>query len=210
MYLSKVSHKHGVTTESLTDPGIAVFIKKAYNFLIDYVPFDEEKIFVAGGVFARLYHDLPIRDIDVYIAEDGSFGDTVEQLKDVGFGVKYESNYHTKYAKFKTNEGYEIDVVNFHKPKNVSFVSTFDFSASSFAIDENFFYVNKECWDTMKEKKFFYNRYAHLAFNKDNNAFTRFYKYIKLGFEPDLPSFNRLLAKLIESSPESVINWNYK
>ena len=43
------------------------FEKKCREFLSVYAPFDGDRLFVAGGFFARFYHDLPIRDIDIYV-----------------------------------------------------------------------------------------------------------------------------------------------
>ena len=102
------------------------FTIRCVNYLNSFIP-DFEKCFVTGGFFPRFYHNMPIRDIDVYVGSDDVFVDFVKEYsKTSGFEKVLESKKYFKF--FNTQSGVMIDLIGFHNPRTRGFISNFDFS----------------------------------------------------------------------------------
>jgi len=170
------------------------------KYLLKYVLFEEKKCFVAGGFFPRFYHNLPIRDIDIYV-NDHEYFQTLENLyKELGY--KQTRQLHL-FSSFSKQGSPNIDLIAFHNPLNSNFVSTFDFTICQGWIDE--FDHNIPTKDIV-EKKLIFNQAANFNitssdYGKMNNTLTRLVKYVKLGFDIDNEQLSLIHQALVLYSP---------
>jgi len=56
------------------------FQKRCLRFLCHYVPFEDNRCYVAGGFFPRFYHNLPLRDIDIFVNDDDKMGEICKEF----------------------------------------------------------------------------------------------------------------------------------
>src|SRR3990167_9961299 len=164
------------------------FTIRCVNYLNSFIP-DFEKCFVTGGFFPRFYHNMPIRDIDVYVGSDDVFVDFVKEYsKTSGFEKVLESKKYFKF--FNTQSGVMIDLIGFHNPRNPGFISNFDFSVCrlySYTSDHKTFishYQTEDFFDIQKKKIRFSGRSIYRP-NGVNHILTRLKKYLHLGFTID-------------------------
>jgi hypothetical protein len=142
---------------------------------------------VAGGLFPRLYHNLPIRDIDVYANSYEDFCILKGEYVEAGFKV-IES--HKNYMKLQATDGMFLDLINFHNPKGLDYLDYFDFTISQCAFkDDQMYDSNREsypmsAWESIVKKVLVFNdKMPAVSFTKGtNNTLTRLQKYTNLGF----------------------------
>jgi hypothetical protein len=170
------------------------FNKKCEEYLCNYVPLDTS-VFVAGGIFPRLYHDLPVRDIDVYVNNSKDFEKAKKEYERVGFipvdGLSSGIPEGVEFCNFKSPEdGVIIDLIGFHKPRN------------------GYVDVLSGAFDCIVSKEIKINSRIKLYKNFNNNTLTRLKKYLDLGFtisDEELSKIYKILIKTdfkkLDSSP---------
>jgi hypothetical protein len=181
------------TLEPSDDIEVIAFADKAREFISNYVPFQGDDLFVAGGVFARLYHDIPVRDIDVYVKDEETFNKIRKEYlsafgsvePDYSKGTGYFQQMNDKFFKYKHSDEITVDFILFHEPKNVNYIQTFDFSVCKFAITETDAYCNAMDFNDLKHKIIQYTLGSFGKTSKGNSTLHRLIKYVKMGFEPD-------------------------
>jgi hypothetical protein len=158
------------------------FAKKCYSFLVNFVPFEQTKIFVAGGFFPRFFHGLPIRDVDVYVNWD--YEGVKRQYLDAGWEIVSAPTYNSNYCVLRSKDySFTIDLVGFHEPKHVDYVTSFDIETSMVAVDSSFFYISAETFKQIKEKQLVFNSETNFLNDRfGNNTIDRMLKYRDLGF----------------------------
>ena len=164
------------------------FSSRCVNYLSSFVP-DFEKCFVTGGFFPRFYHNMPIRDIDVYVDSNDIFIDFVKEYsKTSGFEKILERKKYFKF--FNVESGIMIDLIGFHNTRTRGFISNFDFSICrlySYTSERKTFishYQTEDFFDIQKKKMRFSGRSMY-APRGDNHTLTRIKKYLDLGFTID-------------------------
>jgi hypothetical protein len=188
----------------LTIGGERKFAEKCREYLSQYVPFRGRDCFVAGGFFLRFYHDLPIRDIDVYV-NDGKYFETLADLySNLGFKLISQDRtvpveHRGKFYKFKVpDSSLEIDLIGFHEPKDTSYTGKFDYmNCMSWMNGEDHFIA-----DLIDSKKLYFNpRCEILESTSDvraNNILLRMLKYAKLGFELEPEEVKKIYKCLLD------------
>lgn len=191
------------------------FEEECRAFLQNYVPFDEDRCFVAGGFFQRFWHGFPIRDIDIY-AKQGYFDECARELVHTGF-EKQLVGKHQEFIKFKAPHelgGLEVDLIGFHKPRSKDYVfASFDFSCCMLCMDADNFYTGKfggyELLQEMAEKRLVFNTNCRLNLGKNNNTLTRLKKYMDMGYTIDEKTLTDIYLTLIKANPKKVKEMNY-
>jgi hypothetical protein len=160
--------------ESITD-----FARRSKDFLYDYVC-DFDKVFVAGGFFPRLYHNMPESDIDLYINNNASFEEVKKEYINNCFIVSERNNF----VKFQDkNTGMKIDLINFHDPKSVAFVDQFDFSVCQMIMGNGSLLCNLQIFTDVQNKALRFT--GHLKHSNSRNILLRLKKYLDLGYTID-------------------------
>lgn len=147
--------------------------------------------FVAGGIFPRLYHNAPIRDVDLFATSNASFAEVQNLLLNTT-GLQYlEDESHGNLAKFEGPNGeYQIDLVNSPRRQTrnaYSLVEKFDFTISRVFMERTAagFNINSVSPDDFKdiaEHRLTFT--GKLLFGTQrNNTLTRMLKYTKLGYK---------------------------
>lgn len=193
------------------DNEILSFSDKAREFISNYVPFQREDLFVAGGIFPRLYHSLPIRDIDVYVKDEDTFFKIQKEYEyafyatepDYTTGVGYFQKMNDKYYKYKHPDGITVDFITFHDPKSVDYIQTFDFGICKFAITESNVYCDYYNFENIKKKIIQYTPGMFGKTSSGNSTLHRLLKYIKLGFEPDAGCLDWMMDDLMNKRVKS-------
>jgi hypothetical protein len=171
------------------------FESKCKSYLQNYIP-DLSKCFVAGGFFPRLYHNLPIRDIDVYVGSDDDF---------IGFVQDYQKipNIETiktkrKFYRFRNQTtGIEIDLIGFHKPRDITFLKIFDFTICQGYFEGNQFQTySTETLKDIVQKRLRFTGFNAYVEGSSNNILTRMKKYRDLGFEITTEDLNAIYQYL--------------
>jgi len=147
-----------------------------------------------------MYHNLPIRDVDVYVDSDDAFIAFVNEYKNLpGISLVKESK---RFFKFQdTSTGIGIDLIGFHNPKTRSFVLNFDFTicrctyGSSGLIAQG----TSDYADIVAKKLVFTGRSMYTE--NDNNLLGRLKKYLDLGFTVDHNELTKMYKFLL--SPEA-------
>jgi hypothetical protein len=104
------------------------FRKKCYEYLLDYVPFYKDKVFVAGGFFPRFYHNIPIRDIDVYVSKEILSDILAEYTRMNLFDAPAEQTEDKLFYSIPVRgKDFKIEIIAFHEPQSPKFVEGFDF-----------------------------------------------------------------------------------
>ena len=166
------------------------FFKDCHQFLSQYVPFDGDNLFVAGGFFPRKFHNLKLRDIDVFVNSQEYLEFLLEEYKNLDWQVKTQEKYnlpgtegpkriHYLCTKQDENEHIEIDLVPFHDPKSPEYIKTFDLNICQIAMDENFVYFVDE-QTVINDLS---NKHMRFTGNCKETTFHRVVKYTKLGYE---------------------------
>ena len=166
------------------------FSQKCEMFLSRHIP-DLDQCFIAGGLFPRLYHDLPIRDIDVYINSSTMFDAFVSDYKGVSeYQLTRDGEKFSKFLHKPTQIG--IDLINFHKPKTPDYTKNFDFSiCQGYYRNRIFQSFNPDTFRDIQAKKLrFTDRFMYC--DSDNNILTRIKKYTDLGFEISSDDMNKI------------------
>lgn len=177
MSFVKYTRKEG---ETIMNNECMEFMKKCRQFLSNYVPFDKKNVFVAGGFFTRFYHDLPIRDIDVYVKKE-YFSSVLDEYLKTG---DYEPK--TEYKDFYCLKGKELDIdlISFHEPQSMEFIESFDFMHCRMGLDEISTYYPG--WHYMVDKKIGINTNAYdiriSSYVSIGGTISRLIKYINMGF----------------------------
>jgi len=160
------------------DEVLPEFVKQSRAFLSNYVPFDDNKCFVAGGFFPRFFHGLPLKDIDVYVNDSEYLIDMRKEYKRLGWDTLY---YSDKYQKLVKNGEPDIDLISFHSPNDFTYIKSFDFTICQFAIDHKSYYSEANTFRDIQCKFLIYTGKSSYS-SKDNNILTRLVKYSHLGF----------------------------
>lgn len=171
------------------------FEDKCRAYLQNYVP-DLRKCFVAGGFFARHYHDMPIRDIDVYVDYLDDFDGFVKEFKSISnFKVVDEKKKFCKLVNTDTNVG--IDLIAFHKGSS-RFTQLFDFTITQGFFQSDKFQSHSALTfpDIVLKRLRFTGR--SFAVKNDNNLLTRMKKYMDLGFEISQEDVNNIYHYLMD------------
>lgn len=176
--------------------------EKSTNFLLDYV-FDFNKCFVAGGIFPRLYHNMPMRDIDIYLKEGINFDEVLQE---------YKNNYTTMmlrngYAKLKSNDGSIIlDVIDFHKPKTTAFCSSFDFLHCRANLTRNgsslVFSAPPLVFHCIETMTLMIDQHSLVG----SKTIQRLVKYLKMGYTIEKDDINYLYRRIAESIKISIMS----
>lgn len=147
--------------------------------------------FVAGGIFPRLYHNLPIRDVDLFATSNRNFQEVKELLMNTT-GLEYlEEEGHDNLAKFDCPLGeFQLDLVNSPRRQERSpytLIDKFDFTISRVFMERNaggfnISALNEEDFKDIATKKLTFT--GKLLFGTEkNNTLTRMLKYTKLGYK---------------------------
>lgn len=157
------------------------FNNQCGHYLNSLVP-DFRHAFVAGGFFPRLFHHLPIRDVDVYVDGDEMFIQFVREYKNMsGFSLLKESPRHFRFQ--ESSSKIMIDLIGFHSPKSTSYLQAFDFTICRGYYHKNRFGTfGASDFDDIKNKKLRFTGKSMYATN-DNNVLCRLRKYLDLGFK---------------------------
>lgn len=145
--------------------------------------------FIAGGVFPRLFCDLPIRDIDLF-AENNDHYNRIQEILFHVDGLEFlEDDSHPNLCKFQHEDGYQIDLVNAPKRTQRSateLLQQFDFTISRIYVAHHVGFNiqaldNHDFVDVAERKLKFTGKI--LFGTKRNNTLTRLLKYTKLGYK---------------------------
>lgn len=177
------------------------FEDKCRGYLSNYVP-DMSKCFVAGGFFARHYHDFPIRDIDMYVDNLDVFNQFVKEFKNMSnFTILQEKKKFCKLINNDTKVG--VDIIAFHQGSN-KFTKGFDFTISQGFFQHDQFQSHDERTfpDIILKRLRFTGR--SFAVNNENNLLTRAKKYLDLGFEISTEDMNSMYHFLMSPKAREI------
>lgn len=191
---------------------VTKFESKCLGFLSSYVPFDGDRIFVAGGFFCRFYHDLPIRDIDIYANDDEAFRKADEELEEAGFEMvhTFQKNNESwpSMIRYVAPDGIQIDLIGFHRPRSLAYIKTFDFWHCQIAMDESSGLVcDSITMECIEQKVIKYNTFKNEPRKVKNNSLVRIKKYEKLGFTIDDEELTAIYFKLLETESKEGVNY---
>jgi hypothetical protein len=154
------------------------------EYLEKHVLFEEDRCFVAGGFFPRFYHNMPIRDIDVYVNDDKYFQKLYGLYSDMGFLIDRESSDFVSFLHPNpTDHTPNIDLIAFHQPRSVDIVDSFDFNICKGWMTEDKQDIPLYAISSKKMK--FESKSLDANFGcyvKENNSLTRLIRYVNLGF----------------------------
>jgi hypothetical protein len=185
------------------------FHKKCRDLLRDYIPWNKD-LYVSGGFFPRVYHDLPMADIDLFANTDEAFEKARNEFKEAGF--KLQKVRHL-FNVWEAPDGQKIELIGFHKPRDLLWLHTFDFMHCMYYMTEDSAgIVNGYTLSALVEKKIMVNNSAQLYQSAYKNILSRMNKYLKLGFtvsDDELESlYNRLVQVNASNLPENVYSLN--
>jgi len=179
------------------------FEKKCRDFLQNYVPWNKERLFVSGGVFPRLYHDLPMADIDIFANDDEAFQIALVEFKDAGFYTKHGPT-RQKFCKLVAPDGQRVELISFHDPRGTAWCHTFDFAHCMSWMNENDFARSH----VLDQKSILINRIMKFYRIGSKNVLSRLKKYLDLGYtieESELQwLYDRLITLDYKSLPVSI------
>lgn len=146
--------------------------------------------FIAGGIFPRLYHNAPIRDVDLFATSNAHFAEIQNLLMNT-VGLQYlEDESHANLAKFELNGEYQIDLVNSPRRQTrnpFSLVEKFDFTISRVFMERtaagfNISSISPDDFKDIADHRLTFT--GKLLFGtQKNNTLTRMLKYTKLGYK---------------------------
>lgn len=183
-------------TRAVTDKYL-IFERKCHNYFHQYVPyFSGKDIFVAGGSIPRLYYDLPMRDIDIFVNNTADYRALYSEYVSSGYTQEVTKD---EFVRFKhPSEDLLVELIHFHEPKSFSCVRNFDFSISKFMFfgeHGGLRTINYETsWIDLLEKRLTlrddkFLKYREMIIRDKygtptevNNIITRLLKYHELGF----------------------------
>jgi len=185
---------------------------KCRDYLENFVPFDEEqKIFVAGGFFPRFYHNLPIRDIDVYINDPELFKKMEEYYIAAGYTPDYEGgeSLFNRFTCYDSSSP-DIEIIGFHamhekfKENPYDYVSEFDFTVCQVIMNfesMDLISYNASTFSDIRTKTLRLNKKWSPKMKNNystNNVISRLLKYRDLGFMIDSVQVSDMYDKLIK------------
>lgn len=186
-------------TLSLDDAIINHYAAKkleAETFLSRYV-LDAQNTFVTGGFFARLFHNLPIKDIDIFVRNSVNF-DFAKQLymNDARFRL-IESR--ARFCKFAiVGFDFTLDLVGFtNRANSEDLIRKFDFTITRFKYENGRLSAfNESDIQDLFLKKLKYTNNILFTTSK-NNTLTRAERYRQLGFSLEEDFFERVSTDLL-------------
>jgi len=133
------------------------------DFITQTINVGANQLVIAGGVFTSLFHDEPIKDIDVFILRPGM----TPAITLFNRLTKYkEGNWNIKYRLHEEDEYYNPHVfgVADHVESKVQYILTdhtnrqdllkdFDFLHSTVSYHEGKLHINRETYDAIANKK---------------------------------------------------------
>lgn len=169
-----------------------------------YVPDLNADCFVAGGSIPRLYHHLKVRDIDVYVNTQEVFDEFEKIYKEANYELKASQENFRKFLNPSTSV--EVDLIHFHNPKSVEYVTGFDFSICQIAFSQNRLVdLCKSFPDIVNKKLRFTGNMDHvpekyrIQQTSSKNILTRLKKYLSLGFEIEDEHLGGIYTKIFNS-----------
>lgn len=168
----------------------------AEEFLSRYI-LDDTNTFITGGVFARLFHNLPIKDIDVFIKNSSNF-DQIKQLymNDSRFTLLESRAKHCKFA--IAGFDYTLDLVGFtNRANSEDLIRKFDFTITRFKYENGRLSAfERSDIEDLYFKKLKYTNNVLFTTSR-NNTLTRAERYRQLGFSLDEDFYVRVSADLL-------------
>lgn len=162
---------------------LQTFTKQCGEFLNSYIP-DFKRCFISGGFFPRFYHNLPIRDIDVYIDYDDDFTDIIKEYRNLPDWILEMTNRrHFRFREKSSN--IRVDLIGFHNPRSPEWVNKFDFTICRgfYHKDLLSFQGTFDYMHLQKKELRFSGSCVHTT--GDNHVLARLKKYLDLGFTID-------------------------
>ena len=166
------------------------------------------EFYVSGGVFVRLYNDLPMKDIDVFAKGTDNYQALLAYYRDYRKAIIISSN--VCLTKLELN-GTNIDLVN--KKNNLqinSNVLNFDFTflqlAATINPDDDRFTIQTYSDYAMDDLMSMRVRSTGnlLMGTPKNNTLNRFMKYARLGFDIEEGSYEYIAQRVQEKMLEGV------
>lgn len=185
-----------------------VDIDKEGEFVTKPLTGGANQLVIAGGVFTSLFHDEPIKDVDVFILKPG-INPEITLLNQV---MRYkEGNWNIKYRFNEEDDYYNPHIfgVADHVESKVQYVLTdhtnrqdllkdFDFLHSTVSYHEGKLHINRETYDAIANKKLISQNL------KKEPKKTRVLKFLNKGFakagEEVSQTKTKALLKLWEAS----------
>jgi len=184
---------------------VDLFEKTARDYLDRYIVLDNGD-FVAGGVFPRIFHGLPVRDIDLYTKDVQKTIDFYASLGYIYAAGSVQSNYVSMYLP-KEGKGKKLiphihlDIIGFHFDKTPNYINSFDFGICQVAMTTDTFVVRHA--SDIESKRLVFNgnyavpvSYGHMK----NNILTRINKYTRLGFTIDDANMGAIYKFLLSTN----------
>lgn len=182
------------------------FSTRCKLFLDPYIP-DPYSCFVAGGIFPRLYHNLNIRDVDIFTKSDDSFEGLRKDYVDAKYTEVTSSRDYVRF--FDPQTSFYVDLINFHSPKSLAWIGTFDFTICRLSYSCNSLgYYTEEDFNDIKNRKLIFTGRSNRSAGS-NNLLTRAKKYIDLGFTLDDNELTKMYKFLTSSDPEVAVHRAY-
>lgn len=174
------------------------FTTRCRDFLYDYVC-DFNQVFVAGGIFPRLYHSMPISDVDMYLLGGTSLEDLKKEYIN-NFDLVIERKNFIKLSNKET--GIKIDLINFHEPKDISYVNKFDFTiCQMIAEKKGLRLLYQSTFEHIQNKELHFT--GHLSHSGHSNILKRLKKYISLGYTIDDADLTVIYRAILDKGAQS-------
>jgi hypothetical protein len=182
----------------------ATFSELCRDYLSNYVIFENDRCFVAGGFFPRFYHNLPIRDIDVYVNDTEYFEKLQGIYREMGFYyVREDPEFVSLEHPSTTRHFPNIDLIAFHEPKSVKIVESFDFNICQGWMNEEEHYIPEIAISTKSMRFVPQSINANFStYSKSNNSLTRLLKYVSLGFTISEAELTLMHKAMIDYKPK--------
>jgi hypothetical protein len=173
----------------------------------DWSEEDQKSFCITGGSFVRKYHDLPEKDLDVFISDANAYKELTSC-----FEKHYQFIQKNKSCKqFTTNSNLKIELI--YRPKEIDkVIDTFDFTvvrlgaqidSDGFKIQE---YSNTALEDIHNKTVRFTGKLLFSGKNYANNTLTRFMKYKNMNFNIAHNTFEDIAEKIHKLFNESDID----
>ena len=166
------------------------FLFENYDYLSERVPFDDDKVFVAGGFLPRRWIGSPLRDIDLYVNKDDDnyLQNVIEDYRCLDWTVRetleksYDPDGEKRQKHWIVSKDGEpnIDLIAFHQPKSIDHIDCFDLNIVQYAFTENYFHCpHSDLFDHLQNKEMYFTG------NICMKTFERIVKYTKMGYSMD-------------------------